>query len=94
MSAPLFIIDKRPDHVGPPTYHFVAGDTIGFAVTSSPGGTITWDFGDGSDTVEGTDVTHVFALGGQNVDYTITATDSADPTHPSTQIILMGAPPE
>lgn len=94
MSAPIFIIDKLPDHVHPPGYHFVAGDTLYFAVTNTPGGTVTWDFGDGTDPVEGTAVTHVFTLGGQNVDYTITCTDSADPTHPTTQIVLIGSAPE
>ncbi len=51
------------------------GDTASFsAIATDPGNdelTYTWDFGDGSDTVTGTDVTHTYT---DNGDYTVTLT--------------------
>ncbi|AFZ38163.1 outer membrane adhesin like protein (plasmid) [Stanieria cyanosphaera PCC 7437] len=53
-------------------------EAVAFGTASDPGNdtlTYTWDFGDGSDTVEGESVTHIFA---DNGNYTVTLTVTDD----------------
>ena len=55
--------------------------------------TITWDFGDGSSPVEGTNVTHLFADPG-TYDVTVVAKDSQGATTTTTQTIVVAGVPE
>ncbi len=64
-----------PTFVSPPTFSAgtaVAGLTVMFAAAANPAdATVTWDFGDGSATLAGTAVQHIYAAAGN---YTVTVT--------------------